>query len=271
MTLPILTALPGERRGYVDGPEGQIHYRDIGSGPVVLLIHMAPWSSIAFRHAMPALAAAGYRAIALDLPGHGMSDPPVRPSIETYAEAAAALIAALGVGPCVVLGHRGGGLVAGRLAATHPEFVRALVFENVPFMSVEARAERVGKFPDDQSIHSDGSHIQARWDWVKRVGDPDWSDETVHVAVVTYFQHGPWKEHGHAVIPLYDFEGDAPRVACPALIIGGRTDAVFASAGRLRQARPDWAYAELPGGPGMVTDRIDEWMIPVMSFLTELA
>jgi pimeloyl-ACP methyl ester carboxylesterase len=270
MALPILTALPGERRGYVDGPEGQLHYREIGSGPAVLLIHMAPWSSIAFRHAMPAVAAR-YRAVALDLPGHGMSSPPAAPSIEAYAEAAAALIEALGIAPCVVLGHRGGGLVAGRLAATRPELVRALVFDNVPFMSAEARAERVGKFPDDQSIHPDGAHIQARWDWVKRVGDPDWSDETVHVAVITYFLHGPWKEHGHSVIPLYDFERDAPAIDCPALIIGGRTDVVFPSAARLRAARPDWAYAERPGGPGMVTDRVDEWMIPIMTFLARVA
>lgn len=269
MALPIMTALPGERRGYVDGPDGQIHYRTMGEGEPVVLVHMAPWSSIAFRHAMPKLADAGYRVIAIDLPGHGMSSPPKAPSIEVYAEALAALIGQLDLAPCVVLGHRGGGLVAGRLAATRPELVAALVFDNVPFMSADMRAERVGRFPDDQSLHGDGSHIQARWDWVKRVGDKDWSDETVHIAVVTYFLHGPWKEHGHSVIPLYDFEADAPAISCPALIIAGKTDAVYPSAERLSAARPDWPLAELPGGPGMVTDRIDEWAVPVESFLAQ--
>lgn len=270
MTLPVMTALPGERRGYVDGPDGQIHYRSLGEGEPIVLVHMAPWSSIAFRHAMPVLAEAGYRAIAIDLPAHGMSSPPESPSIETYAEATAALIEALELGSAIVLGHRGGSLVAGRLAATRPELVKALVFDNVPYMSAEMRAERVGRFPDDQSLNADGSHIQNRWDWVKRVGDKDWSDETVHIAVVTYFLHGPWKEHGHSVIPLYDFEADEPKIACPVLIIAGKSDAVYPSAARLSSARPEWPLVELPGGPGMITDRIEEWKAPVLAFLTEL-
>ncbi|MHB9880635.1 alpha/beta fold hydrolase [Pacificimonas sp. ICDLI1SI03] len=271
MSLPILTAQPGERRGYVDGPNGQIHYRMQGEGADILLIHMAPWSSIAFRHAMPALAKAGYRAIAIDLPGHGMSDPCATPSIEAYAASAAAVIDALVSGPCLLLGHRGGGLVAGRLAATRPELAAALILDNVPFMSAADRAARIGKFPDDQSIAPDGAHIAARWRWVREVGDPDWSDETVHIAVITYFMHGPWKEYGHKVIPLYDFQADIDAIKCPALLIGSRRDAVFASAMRLRAARPDWGFSELPGGPGMVTDRTEEWMVPVRSFCDAIA
>ena len=265
--LPILTALPGERRGYVDGPDGQIHYRSLGSGPAVVLVHQAPWASIQFRHAMPLIAKAGFRAVAIDLPGHGMSSPPSTPSIETYAVAIAALIDALDIAPAILLGHRGGGLAAGLLAARRPEGVRALVLDNAPFMTSDERAARVGRFPDDQSIASDGSHLTDRWAWVRRVGDPDWSDETVHISVVTYFQHGPWKEHGHSAIPLFDFEAVVPLIAAPTLIVGSRRDAVFESAGRLRHARPDWTYAELPGGPGMVLDRIEEWWPPVLNFM----
>ncbi|WP_109808895.1 alpha/beta fold hydrolase [Sphingosinithalassobacter portus] len=271
MTLPILTALPGERRGYVDGPDGQLHYRSMGEGPAVVLVHQAPWSSIQFRHAMPLIAQAGYRAVAIDLPGHGMSDPPAAPSIEAYAAATGALIDALGLAPAVVLGHRGGGLAAGRLAADRPDLVRALILDNAPFMSAEDRAARIGRFPDNQEIAPDGSHIAERWNWVRRVGDKDWSDETVHISVITYFLHGPWKEHGHSVIPLFDFQADVPRISVPTLIIGSRTDAVFPSAARLREARPDWAYAELPGGPGMVLDRIAEWWVPVERFLDGVA
>lgn len=267
MTLPILTALPGERRGYVDGPDGQIHYRSVGDGPAILLVHQAPWASIQFRHAMPLIADAGFQAIAIDLPGHGMSDPPVQPSIETYGEALASLIEVLGIAPAIVLGHRGGGLAAGYLAARHPEVVRALILDNAPYMSADERAARVGRFPDSQAIAPDGSHMTDRWEWVRRVGDKDWSDETVHIAVVTYFQHGPWKEHGHSVIPLFDFENDLPAIRAPTMIMGSRTDAVFASASRLCNARPDWRYAELPGGPGMVLDRTEEWWKPVKAFL----
>ncbi|MCW6528834.1 alpha/beta hydrolase [Sphingomonas sp. MMSM20] len=270
MTLPILTALPGERRGYVDGPEGQLHYRSLGEGAPVVLVHQAPWASIQFRHVLPMLARSGYRAIALDLPAHGMSDPPARPGIEVYAAATGALIEQLRIGPAVVIGHRGGGLAAGHLAAERPELVAGLVLDNAPLLDAAEREARVGRFADDQQIAPDGSHFADRWAWVRRVGDADWSDETVHIAVVTYFAHGPWKEHGHSVIPRHDFERDVPRIACPTMIVASRTDPLFESGARLRAARPDWSYAELPGGPGMVLDRPAEWIMPIREFLAAM-
>ena len=71
--LPSVNILPGERRCYIDGPDGQVHYRTLGAGAPIVLIHQAPWGSIQYRAAMPVLAAAGYQVIAPDLPGHGMS------------------------------------------------------------------------------------------------------------------------------------------------------------------------------------------------------
>lgn len=271
MTLPIMTALPGERRGYIDGPDGQLHYRSCGEGVPVLLVHQAPWSSLQFRHVLPRIADAGFRAIAVDLPAHGMSDPPEEPGIERYAENLAALLEALGAGPAIVLGHRGGGLAAGRLAAEYPELVKGLILDNAPFYTEAERAARIGKFPDNQAIAPDGSHITDRWAWVRERGDADWSDETVHISVITYFLHGPWKEHGHSIIPLYDFRADVPRIACPALVVASRTDPIFPWGRQIAEARPDWAYAELAGGPGMVLDRPDQWCELVLPHIGQFA
>jgi pimeloyl-ACP methyl ester carboxylesterase len=236
MTLPILTALPNERRGYVDGSDGQVHYRSHGVGPPILLVHQAPWSSIQFHRALPLLAKSGFRAVAVDLPGHGMSSPPAQPSIESYADSLAAVIT-------------------------------RLVLDNAPFLSASDRAQRIGRFPDQQEIAPNGSHLTDRWAWVRRVGDPEWSDETVHISVITYFQHGPWKEHGHKSIPLFDFELHVPRIKAPTLVIGSRRDPVFPSAELLLKARRDWDYVELPGGPGMVLDRAEEWWAALVPFL----
>lgn len=271
MTLPILTALPGERRGYVDGPDGQIHYRSHGAGPAVLLVHQAPWASIQFRHVLPRLAAAGFRAIAIDLPGHGMSDPPADPSIAGYAASLRGLLDGVGVARAAVLGHRGGALAAARFAAVAPERVGGLVLDNAPFFSAAERESRMGRFPDDQTIAPDGSHLTKRWAWVRRVGDPDWSDETVHVSVLTYFAHGPWKEHGHAAIPRHDPIPDLARIVAPTLIVASRTDPLFASGRRLLSARPDWDYIDLLGGPGMVLDRPAEWCEAIFPFLHRVA
>ncbi len=266
--LPPVNILPGERRGYLDGPCGQIHYREQGEGRPVVLVHQAPWASIQYRKAMPVLADKGFRVIVPDLPGHGMSNPPEgEPSIELYAETVAAVIAALRTGPVAAIGHHGGALVAARLAAEFPQAVSALVTDNMPYYDAAQRSERLAFLSDVQEIKPDGSHFTDRWAVVRRIADPEWSDETVHVGLVTYFANGPWKEQGHRAAPAYDLEPDLDRITCPALVIASHADRLFPMGCKLIERRPDWRYAELPGGAGMVFERAPEWAAPIIDFL----
>ncbi|AYJ85885.1 alpha/beta hydrolase [Sphingomonas paeninsulae] len=270
--LPSATSLPGERRGYVDGPCGQVHYREQGTGQPIILIHQAPWSSIQYRHAIPLLAAKGYRVIAPDLPGHGMSNPPSGdPSVELYAEAVAAIINALDLNPVVVIGHHGGALVAARLAAEHADKVGALVTDNMPYYNAAQRIERLTQLSDVQEIKPDGSHFTDRWEVVRRIADPEWSDETVHLGLVTYFANGPWKEHGHRAAPAYDPQLDLDRIICPVLVISSVTDRLFPMGQMIVARKPDWDYAELPGGAGMVFERSSEWAAPILGFIASHA
>ena len=61
-----------------------IHYLDEGAGPSVVLFHGEPTWSFLYRHVIPPLVAAGYRAIAPDYPGFGKSDKPTDPDFYTY-------------------------------------------------------------------------------------------------------------------------------------------------------------------------------------------
>ena len=63
------------RKGYIDIPEGQIHYRTAGNGEPVLLLHMTAQSSMEFESIIPILAKS-YRVVAMDTLGHGNSDNP---------------------------------------------------------------------------------------------------------------------------------------------------------------------------------------------------
>ncbi|MGF7149942.1 pimeloyl-ACP methyl ester carboxylesterase [Sphingomonas zeicaulis] len=270
--LPSVNLLAGERRGYLSGPCGQVHYRDLGEGPAIVLVHQAPWGSIQYRKAAPELAAAGYRVIVPDLPGHGMSDPPAAggASVPLYADAVAAVIDALGLGTVAIVGHHGGALVAARVAATYPGTVRALATDNMPYYTAEQRAARAASLNDVQEIKADGSHFTDRWAAVRRIADPTWSDETVHVGIVAYFANGPWKEDGHRAAPAYDLEPDLDRIACPALILASHKDPLFPMGRKLVERRPRWAYAEYPGGAGMVFERAGEWAAPILHFLKGL-
>ena len=88
------------KRGYLDGPAGQVHYRRAGEGgEPLLLLHQSPLSSTQFDAVLPGLAARGFDALALDLPGYGMSDePPPGAALEDYAGIIPAAMTAMAIG-----------------------------------------------------------------------------------------------------------------------------------------------------------------------------
>jgi len=104
-----------------------------GHGPLVLLIHGFPEISYSWRHQMQPLADAGFRAVAIDLPGFGRSDKPeVAYDIEWVSARLAALIGALGHERAVVVGHDWGGLLAWPFARLYPDLVAGVVGLNTP-------------------------------------------------------------------------------------------------------------------------------------------
>ena len=106
------------------------HLQEMGpeAAPVVLLLHGAGASSHSFRDLMPALAA-GYRVVALDLPGQGFTaaGSRLRLGIDGMAEDIAALMAAEGLAPAALVGHSAGGALALRLAELLEPAPRAVV------------------------------------------------------------------------------------------------------------------------------------------------
>lgn len=107
-----------------------LFYNDQGKGEVVLLIHGLGSSCEDWELQLPALTPS-YRVIAVDLRGHGQSSKPSGPySLGMFAGDAAALIEALDIGPCRVVGLSLGGMTTLELAATRPDLVRSAVVVN---------------------------------------------------------------------------------------------------------------------------------------------
>ena len=105
-----------------------LHVAEIGTGPLVLLLHGFPQFWWTWRRQLVDLADAGYRAVAVDLRGFGASDKPPRGyDLPTLADDIAGLVASLGERDAVLVGHDLGGLVAWSVAARDPEVVRGIV------------------------------------------------------------------------------------------------------------------------------------------------
>lgn len=124
----------------------RLRYRAMGAGPLVLLLHGFPDFSHTWREQLPALAAAGYRAVAPDLRGYARSDKPRgigAYDLDVLADDVAALVAAFGEPrAAAIVGHDWGGLIAWRVAARHPAVVERLVVLNAPRPGAWARALR---------------------------------------------------------------------------------------------------------------------------------
>ncbi|MCD0450626.1 alpha/beta hydrolase [Actinocorallia sp. API 0066] len=121
----------------------RFHVAEQGEGPLVLLLHGFPEFWWSWHHQMGALAAAGYRAAAVDLRGYGGSDKPPRGyDLVTLAGDAAGLVRALGEAGAVVVGHDWGGLLAWTMAVYHPKVVQRLVAVSAPHPLRVRRAVR---------------------------------------------------------------------------------------------------------------------------------
>jgi pimeloyl-ACP methyl ester carboxylesterase len=114
----------------------RLHVVEEGEGPLVLLVHGFPESWYSWRHQLPALAAAGYRAAAIDVRGYGRSSAPA--AIDAYRMIRLVadnvqLVAALGAETAVIVGHDWGAPIAWSSALLRPDVFRAVAGLSVPF------------------------------------------------------------------------------------------------------------------------------------------
>jgi pimeloyl-ACP methyl ester carboxylesterase len=111
----------------------RFHVAEMGSGPLVLLLHGFPTFWWTWRDTLQALAAAGYRAAAMDLRGYAGSDHPPRGYDPfTLSADVTGVIRSLGERHAVVVGHGWGGFLAWTAAVLHPEAVRGIVPVSMP-------------------------------------------------------------------------------------------------------------------------------------------
>ncbi|XP_044495615.1 bifunctional epoxide hydrolase 2-like isoform X2 [Mangifera indica] len=115
----------------------KLHVAELGTGPrVVVFIHGFPEAWYSWRHQIAALAAAGYRTIAPDLRGYGLSEPHPQPenaSFNDFVEDTLAILDYLQIDKAFLVGKDFGSWPAYLLSILHPKRVSGIVSLGVPF------------------------------------------------------------------------------------------------------------------------------------------
>ncbi|MBE2315927.1 alpha/beta hydrolase [Solirubrobacter sp. CPCC 204708] len=202
----------------IDVPGGHIHAVIEGEGPLVLLIHGFPEGAWAWRHQLPALAAGGYRAVAIDVRGYGDSLKP--DAVEAYRMLAhvadnVAVLEALEADTAVVVGHDWGSPIAAASAQVRPDRFTAVALLGVPY---QPRADTPPAFPPDFYVahfQTDAAQREIEADiesWLRRFyaaltdGTPGWFGNPMHLPDAAL---PAWVDDFEAIVAAFERGGFA--------------------------------------------------------------
>ncbi|MFK7878657.1 alpha/beta fold hydrolase [Roseobacter sp.] len=142
----------------------KVTYRARGSGEPLVLIHGVGMQSAAWEPQIEHFATS-HLVIALDMPGHGGSDPlPAGSPLPAFVIWAKRVIRALGLGPVNLVGHSMGALIVGGLAATRQDLVtRAALLNGVFRRDPVAKAAVVARAAEIRAGKVDLETPLSRW------------------------------------------------------------------------------------------------------------
>lgn len=260
------------RRGYADARFGQVHYRELGNGAPLALLHQAPMDSRQFDLVYEPLARRGFRAIGIDMPGFGGTDlQPGTPSVEAYAECVVPVLDHLGLGQVALLGHHTGALVATEAAVRSPERFSALIVNGPLPLTPEERDEwlatghvrELGIVP-----RAGGSHFTQVFERRTELSMGTVAPERISSYVVQAFGGQAPFWHGHYAAYTYDHGAALARVRVPALILTNTGDVIYPLAELAHRMRPDFAWIALEGGGiDIVDQQPEQWADAVAGWL----
>jgi len=267
--------IPGPRRGYTDGPFGQIHYQQLGDGAPLVLLHQAPMTSGQFDNVYEPLARHGFRAIGIDMPGFGMSDPtPFVPTVTDYAQVVPPVLDALGIDRAALLGHHTGALAATEAARLFPDRITALVL-NGPLLVTEEDwkgfLEGLHQWELGYKARPSAAHMAELFDIRNRFAAGSIQDERLSDYVVQAMIGKGAFWYGHHAAYAYRQAEVLPEIKQPTLILTNTGDMIYPHAQRAHEMRPDFAFVALEGGGVDIVDQQPEaWADAVANFLKSL-
>jgi haloalkane dehalogenase len=257
-----------------------LHHREAGTpgDPAVLLVHGYPESSHMWQGVLPALAGAGFHALAPDLAGYGDSEPGAGGGAwERHVEALERFRLAQGLNEVALVVHDWGGLIGLRWACDHPGAAWALAISDTGFfadgkwhglakaMQTEGQGEELVDGMTEEGFAAMLGQVSSG------IGPDDareyfkaYADEPRRRGQLELYRSGDFSQ-------LAPYEGRLAALGVPALLLWGEDDpfAPVAGAERFQREIPG-AELEVVAGTGhfVVDDAPERYAELLTAFLT---
>lgn len=246
------------RRGFVDLPHGQMHYRTCGDPalPPLVMFHGSPGSGYSLMPLARHLAERR-RVIAIDTPGNGDSAPLAieAPEIADLAQAHWRAIEALGLGPVDLYGYHTGAAIGTELSIRHGEQIRRIVMDGLSVFDPGESGELVAnEHAPDIPADLDGTQLIRAWTMVRdaHLFWPWWDRrgearrdlglpgaEYLHGEVLEVLKANRSYHRSYLAALRYPKREKLPQIRNPVLVTGCPTDQLF--------SHMDRAAALVPG------------------------
>lgn len=253
------------RRGFIDVPHGQMHYREAGAahGDLPLLaLHASPGSSRQLVRLVAGLAEHGH-VIAPDTPGNGDSEPLFRgePTIAQLAATMVGLLDARNIDRVDVYGSHTGAAIAAELAIMAPERVRSLSLDGLATFDGDELADILEHYAHPFEPDIDGAYLLRIFQfcrdqylffpWYRKTveghrvnGLPAPSD--LHAWVLEVMKaHDSYHFNYRAAFKWNGFHR-MPLVRQPVLMVAGANDPLIGQTEALARVTPDARFHALP-------------------------
>lgn len=260
------------------------HVQALGAGPVVVLLHGTGASTHSWRALAPRLAT-DHAVVAMDLPGHGFTDPlPGPATLPAMAAALGALLHRMALAPALLVGHSAGAAIAARalLDGIAPQ-TRGLVSLNGALVPLHGRPlEWFGPLARMLAATPFVTRLFARQaaapGAVERLLAGTGSRlDAEGVALYARLVRSPAHVRGALAMmagwDLRSLERDLPRFARPLLLLAGTADLTVppAESARVHALVPGAEFRTLPGlGHLMHEERPEEFAVAIREFLARV-
>jgi len=256
------------RDGYVVVADGlQLHYRDYpgpADRPPLLCLHGLTRNARDFA-AFAERYSPGWRVIALDFRGRGMSDYdplPARYTPPTYAGDVTQLLNQLGIEQAVFVGTSLGGLVTMAFAAMAPQRITAAILNDVGPELSQAGLDRIQSYVGKDLRFESWDEAAAAIEENQRVAFPDYGRDDWLATARRQCREKDGRiafDYDMAIADIFKTAGPVPKVDLwplfgalaqkPLLIVRGELSELLstATAQKMREAAPDARFVEVPG------------------------